>query len=174
MAHHQHVARKGKKTPSEWEICYGCGNQCKGSRGLKIHYLHSATCLNFNVPVDTNNALFLDFPSTQPPSPHVERIRQSAPAEVFNRLVGTSFVVEDRNVCDDDLDFGSFSNEFDGNNVIPPPYGEAPNPGLLDDTDEIGDSNAAFPDSTIMEAFKEYRKSGKACDVSYFPRKNVC
>jgi hypothetical protein len=103
----------------------------------------------------------------QPPSPHVERIRQCAPADVFNRSVGTSCVVEDSNDCDDDLDFNSFSNDTEDNGVIQPTHFDVPNP-CLDDTDEIGDSKATFPDSTIMDAFEEHRKSGKAFDLSLF------
>ena len=119
----------------------GCGNQCKCTRGLKIHYMHSPVCLNSNVPAD-NNALMDSSPSLQPPSPHVERIRQCAPADVFNRSVGTRCVVEDSNVCDDEIDFGSFSNDFEDNDVIqPPPHCEVPDQGLPDDTDEIGDNN---------------------------------
>ena len=165
MAGCQSVARKGKKPTSKWEVCYGCGNRCKGTRGLKIHYLHSPTCLNSDVPV--NDSAVLESPSIQPPSPHVERIRQSAPAEFFNRSVGSSCVVEDSNDRDDDLDFGSASNDFEDNDEIQQPHLDVPDPSI-ENADEIGDGNATFPDSTIMDAFEEHRKSGKAFDVSLF------
>ena len=170
MAGCQSVARKGKKPTSKWEVCYGCGNRCKGTRGLKIHYLHSPTCLNFNVPV--NDSAVSESPSRQPPSPHVERICQSAPTEIFNRSVGSSRVVEDSNDCDDNLDFASVSNDFKDNDVIQQPYLDAPD-SSTENADKIGDGNATFPDSTIMDAFEENRKSGKAFDVSIFSDKEL-
>ncbi len=97
----------------------------------------------------------------------MERICQSAPAETFNRSVGSSCVVEDSNDCNDDVDFGSVSNDFKDNDVIQQAYLDVPDPST-ENADKIGDGNATFPDSTIMDALEEHRKSGKAFDVSLF------
>jgi hypothetical protein len=97
----------------------------------------------------------------------VERIHQSAPTEFFNRSVGSSRVVEDSNDCDGNIDFGSVSNDFKDKDVIEQPYLDVPDPSI-ENADEIGDGKVTFPDSTIMDAFEEHRKSVKAFDISLF------
>ncbi len=171
MATCQSVARKAKKKHSKWGICYRCGNQRKGTRGLNIHNQHSRMCLDSIFSVESN--ALLASPFVHPLLPHAERIRQSAPADVFNRSVETRSAVEDdHNICDDKFDFGSFSNDFEDNNVVQPASNceEVPDQ-CMDNTDKVGDSNTTFPNITIMDAFVEHRKSGKAFDVSLFSEK---
>jgi hypothetical protein len=124
--------------------------------------------LNYFVehPLRTRHHQFvwaLESPSIQLPTPHVERIRQNAPAEFFNRLVGSCCVVEESNDCDNDLDFVSVSNDFQDNDLVQQPYLDVPDPSI-ENADKIGDGNATFPDNTIMD--EEHKKSGKAFDVS--------